>query len=222
MNDDLINAYFGEKGDLLKSQIIEGIQAQYRNTNLEKLIYGIIELRTKNIIRAYESLIRDNISLSTAKGDGLDLWGVILGLSRHILLEDNSIYELTDDEMRTLLITLYQKQYINLNINSVNSFAKEVFANYGNVKIGDTNDMSYIIYEFTETLPDWLRFLLLNKDILPRPAGVGIKIQDSKTAYRVFGFQASAHDKTSNPARYEARVAWFNENIGGFGNVFAN
>lgn len=219
MNNELLNQFFSEKGDLLKAQLISGIQAQYRGTNLEKLILGILQIRSKYLIKAYESLVRDNLSLTTAKEDGLDLWGTILGLSRHILLED-STYTLNDDEYRTLLIVLYQKQYINLNVSSVNAFAKEVLASYGNVKIGDTNDMSYIIYEFTQTLPEWLRYTLLNKDILPRPAGVGIKIQDEYLEYPIFGFQASTHDKKSNPAKYEARVAWFKQNVWGFNSTF--
>lgn len=224
--NELLTQEFAARGEELKKQLLTSIQAQYRGTNLDKLIQGILEIRIRHIVRAYESLIRDNLSLTTASGDGLDLWGVILGLSRYILIEASDTapryYTLTDDEYRVLLIVLYQKQYISLNTHGANAFVKEVLADYGDVRISDTNDMSYIIYEFTQTLPEWLRFVLIEKDILPRPAGVGIKIQDEFTSYPIFGFAASAHDKTSNPAKYAARVEWFKNNIWAFNSTFGN
>ena len=57
------------------SEIKEQIQAQYRNTNIQELISGIIEIKRKYIYMAIQSLLNDNLSISTAKGVGLDLWG---------------------------------------------------------------------------------------------------------------------------------------------------
>ena len=65
-------------------EILEQIQAQYRDTNIKELISGIIEIKRKYIYMAIKSLLNDNLSISTSKGIGLDLWGNLLHLSRYI------------------------------------------------------------------------------------------------------------------------------------------
>ena len=69
--------------------IIAQIQAQYKGSNVAKLIEGIIEIKKKGVLRAYQSLIDDCLNLSTAKGDALDLWGYILGINRYVPRESN-------------------------------------------------------------------------------------------------------------------------------------
>ena len=60
------------------------IQDQYRNTNIETLINGIIEIREKHRVKALQALRDDVMNLQTAKGDALDLWGRLLKFSRFI------------------------------------------------------------------------------------------------------------------------------------------
>ena len=195
--------------------IISEIQAQYRDTNISELIKGIIEIKKKYILGAIYSLVNDNLSISSAKGIGLDLWGNLLHLSRFIPSEsgDNYAYfnfndknfksngglifynknrpnysELDDIYYRQLLLIIYQSYFLNSSIPTLNQFTLESLADYGSVYVRDTTDMSYQIYIFNNKIPPWLNYMMTNYDILPRPAGVGSKIIERDI--RRFGFGA--------------------------------
>lgn len=205
-------------------QIISEIQAQYRDTNISELIKGIIEIKKKYILMAIYSLVNDNLSISSAKGVGLDLWGNLLHLSRFIPSESGENYayfnfndknfksngglifynknrpnygELDDLYYRQLLLIIYQSYFLNSSIPTLNQFTLESLADYGSVYVRDTTDMSYQIYIFNNKIPAWLNYMMTNYDILPRPAGVGSKIIERDI--RRFGFGA---DKPINAPRY--------------------
>lgn len=194
-------------------EIIEQIQAQYRDTNIKELISGIIEIKRKYIYMAIKSLLNDNLSISTAKGVGLDLWGNLLHLSRYIPSDkgDNYAYfnfnsknfktngglifynanrpnygTLDDLYYRQLLLIVYQGYFLNSSIPTLNQFTLESLADYGSVYVRDSTDMSYQVYLFNSQIPKWLNFMMSNYDILPRPAGVGTKLQER--IVRRFGF----------------------------------
>ena len=204
--------------------IINEIQAQYRDTNISEFIKGIIEIKKKYILMAIYSLVNDNLSISTAKGIGLDLWGNLLHLSRFIPSESGENYayfnfndknfksngglifynksrpnygELDDIYYRQLLLIIYQSYFLNSSIPTLNKFTLESLADYGSVYVRDTTDMSYQIYIFNNKIPAWLNYMMANYDILPRPAGVGSKIIERDI--RRFGFGA---DKPINAPRY--------------------
>lgn len=195
--------------------IINEIQAQYRDTNISELIQGIIEIKKKYILGAINSLVNDNLSISSAKGIGLDLWGNLLHLSRFIPSESGDSYayfnfndknfktngglifynknrpnygELDDIYYRQLLLIIYQSYFLNSSIPTLNQFTLESLADYGSVYVRDTTDMSYQIYIFNNKIPAWLNYMMTNYDILPRPAGVGSKIIERDI--RRFGFGA--------------------------------
>ncbi len=205
-----------ELGEKIKAPIEQGIQAQYRNTNLQKLIAGIIAIRTKYLIRAFESMITHNINLATAKGDGLDLWGQLIGFRRYVLIDEVSglHYDLTDDEFRSMLYCVFQKQFIKGDIVSANTLVNSVLGSFADVAVKDTTDMSYQIYVFNKRLPAWLLHCLENRDVLPRPACVGVGIEQEAWSY--FGFAPDDSDKDTNPEAYKARKEWFDLNIGNF------
>lgn len=218
--------------------IISEIQAQYRDTNIAELIKGFVEIKKKYILGAIYSLVNDNLSISTAKGIGLDLWGNLLHLSRYIPSESDSnnyayfnfnsknfktnggliFYNanrpnygtLDDIYYRQLLLIVYQGYFLNSSIPTLNQFALESLADYGSVYVRDTTDMSYQIYIFNNKIPPWLNFMANNYDILPRPAGVGMGIIERDI--RRFGFGA---DKPINAPRY----ALFNFNKVNFNKV---
>lgn len=198
--------------------IVSQVQAQYRDSNIKTLLQGIADIKKKYILKALQSMILDNFSLNTAKGDGLDLWGFLLGLNRYILIDEVSglAYKMQDDEFRTILMCLYQKSFINANIESVNDFANSVLGDFAEVAVADSTDMKYQIFTFNKRLPNWLTFCLQNKDILPRPACVGVKVQES--VYNWFGFAPDDYDALTAPETYNARVEWFKNHIGNFDN----
>lgn len=205
-------------------EILEQIQAQYRDTNIKELISGIIEIKRKYIYMAIKSLLNDNLSISTAKGIGLDLWGNLLHLSRYIPSDkgDNYAYfnfntknfksngglifynanrpnygTLDDLYYRQLLLILYQGYFLNSDIPNLTLFSRESLSAYGDLYIRDSLKMDWQIYVFNSKIPVWLNFMMSNFDILPRPAGVGSKIIER--IVRRFGFGA---DKPFSKPRY--------------------
>ncbi|ENL6798470.1 DUF2612 domain-containing protein [Campylobacter jejuni] len=201
--EDVINQY---------QDAINQIQAQYRETNIKELIEGIIEIKKKFVINAYISLIKDNISLSTAKGDSLDLWGYLLGTNRYIPTDPSeqgynffnfdkkrffqlifynplkpSYASLNDVDFRKMLLLLLQKQFIFPSVKKTNDFLSSFFSDYGGISIGDNTDMSFKVYYFKKQIPTWLSYFLEYRDILPRPAGVGYNFEVDENYY--FGFE---------------------------------
>ena len=208
-------------------RVENGFQAQYRNTNIEKLVKGILEIRKKYLSNALKSLYADNLNLSTAKGDGLDLWGLLINFSRFVLVEvvdaeKPLYYKLDDKDYRNLLMVLYQKQFINGNVDNINKFSQNALGtDYGDVIVRDTQDMTFLIYKFNKVIPINLKWILSNKDILLRPAGVGVKVVEEIVVSdsRFIGFAPDESDKTTNPTAYNERMAWFEKNIGNFDNT---
>lgn len=191
--------------------IILEIQAQYKNTNNEDLLRDLVEVFRLFIFEAWKSLFLHNFLLRSANGDALDLWGNILGLTREFPAEavqknynyfnfDNKrFYQLifynpaqpeyaflSDEPFRKLLLLLLQRQFIENDIEKVNAFLEEFFAEYGGVRVDDSTDMSRSFTWFLENIPAYMRYYLTNKDILPRPACVGMGVGNNRSRY--FGF----------------------------------
>ena len=214
------------------SEIKEQIQAQYRDTNIQELISGIIEIKRKYIYMAIQSLLNDNLSISTAQGVGLDLWGNLLHLSRYIPSDKGNNWAyfnfnaknfksngglifynankptygvLEDLYYRQLLLIVYQGYFLNSSIPKLTLFAKDAFNSYGDfLCVRDNLTMDWQIYVFNSKIPAWLNFMMANYDILPRPAGVGAKVM--QRIVRRFGFGVE------NPKYKE----WGDRNISGF------
>ena len=185
------------------NDIMAQIQAQYKGSNVAQLIEGIIEIKKKGVLRAYKSLIDDCLNLSTARGDALDLWGYILGINRfvprdsnqdakenfkqwnfnksnfkHLIflqLRDQLYHRLADDDFRNLLLLFLQRQYIFASPREAQRLIDDYISKkYGEINIWDSQKMS-IVAEFSfRDYPEWMRWYILLKDIIPRPAGVKI------------------------------------------------
>ena len=182
--------------------IIAQIQAQYKGSNVAKLIEGIIEIKKRGVLRAYKSLIDDCLNLSTAKGDALDLWGYILGINRYVprdatkadgdynwwcfnqenfkeliflQVRDHLYHRLEDDDFRNLLLLFLQRQYIFASPPEAQSLIDDyIGGKYGELNIRDTQKMSMQAEFSFNDYPVWMRWYILLKDIIPRPAGVKI------------------------------------------------
>jgi len=186
--------------------IIAQIQAQYKGSNVSKLIEGIIEIKKRGVLRAYKSLIDDCLNLSTAKGDALDLWGYILGINRYVprdatkadgdynwwsfnqknfkeliflQVRDHLYHRLEDDDFRNLLLLFLQRQYIFASPPEAQSLIDDYIGDkYGELNIRDTQKMSMQAEFSFNDYPEWMRWYILLKDIIPRPAGVKVDIID--------------------------------------------
>ena len=186
--------------------IIAQIQAQYKGSNVSKLIEGIIEIKKRGVLRAYKSLIDDCLNLSTAKGDALDLWGYILGINRYVprdatkadgdynwwsfnqknfkeliflQVRDHLYHRLGDDDFRNLLLLFLQRQYIFASPPEAQSLIDDYIGDkYGELNIRDTQKMSMQAEFSFNDYPEWMRWYILLKDIIPRTAGVKVDIID--------------------------------------------
>lgn len=200
------------------NDIIAQIQAQYKGSNVAKLIEGIIEIKKKGVLRAYKSLIDDCLNLSTARGDALDLWGYILGINRYVPRESNEdakenfkqwnfnksnfkhliflqvrdhlYHRLEDDDFRNLLLLFLQRQYIFASPPEAQSLIDDYIGDkYGELNIWDTQKMSMQAEFSFNDYPVWMRWYILLKDIIPRPAGVKVDIIDLEGDRYGFGFE---------------------------------
>lgn len=96
---------------------------------------------------------------------------------------------LTLDQKRILLKLQYYKLTSRCTVPEINARMKAILGQYGNVYALDGNNMRYTTYVFGFTPNSALQFVLENFDVLPRPAGVGVKyIVSTRPA---FGFGSS-------------------------------
>lgn len=185
------------------------IQSQYQNTNIETLLNGIKEIRTRFIIKALNSVINDVFDITKANGDVLNMWGNIIGLSRFVPSKKESgsfrnlnfyqrnfniakffnnkdiqYLELGDYAYRQLLMLMYQSRNQPCTIRYNTQISRDVLKS--DIVTGDSMDMTYITYYFREDIPVWLDWSLTNYDILPRPAGVQSRFISA--IFKIFGF----------------------------------
>ena len=206
--------------------IIAQIQAQYKGSNVAKLIEGIIEIKKRGVLRAYKSLIDDCLNLSTAKGDALDLWGYILGINRYVprdatkadgdynwwcfnqenfkeliflQVRDHLYHRLEDDDFRNLLLLFLQRQYIFASPPEAQSLIDDyIGGKYGELNIRDTQKMNMQAEFSFNDYPVWMRWYILLKDIIPRPAGVKVDIIEAPEPEPYDGLRFTAQEANSS------------------------
>ena len=232
--------------------IIAQIQAQYKGSNVAKLIEGIIEIKKRGVLRAYKSLIDDCLNLSTAKGDALDLWGYILGINRYVprdatkadgdynwwcfnqenfkeliflQVRDHLYHRLDDDDFRNLLLLFLQRQYIFASSPEAQSLIDDyIGGKYGELNIRDTQKMNMQAEFSFNDYPVWMRWYILLKDIIPRPAGVKIDIIEAPEPEPYDGLRFTAQEANSSVRlngkglqleyRTNTNVEWQNYTLG--------
>ena len=150
----------------------------------------------------------------TAVGWGLDCWGQIVGIGRHIELEGTdaafgfdgselqpfdqgtfwsedatSYYRLTDEAYRQLI---FFKAAINItdgSLASLNRIMDMMFGERGTVCVLHVGTMRIRFY-FDFYLRTFERALSAREDVPPKPAGVGFDVYEIRRA-DTFGFQGS-------------------------------
>lgn len=150
----------------------------------------------------------------TAVGWGLDCWGQIVGIGRHIELEGTdaafgfdgselqpfgqgtfwsedatSYYRLTDEAYRQLI---FLKAAINItdgSLASLNRIMDMMFGERGTVCVLHVGTMR-IRFFFDFYLQPFERALIARDDVPPKPAGVGFDVYEIRRA-DTFGFQGS-------------------------------
>lgn len=180
---------------------------QYWDSNIGELIHGINKIKDKYVGTLLKSVLNDVISLKTAKGRALDMWGLLLNFNRSIEFDDKDLLiDLNDENFDNLEIinndptkkrgSLKDDPYrtvLQLRLHAQNTLADIVFMSPllsdvigSRISINDELDMKYVTYYVRDELPAWLDMSLSELDILPRPAGCGSKIESSLYRYVYF------------------------------------
>jgi len=91
-------------------------------------------------------------------------------------VRNQSTISLTLAQQRLVLQLRYAQLITRGNVVNINKIMAYIFRSLGSVYVEDTLDMGPAIYNFDFALPSEVAFVLASYDILPRPAGIGVKI----------------------------------------------
>lgn len=187
---------FDFNADLTKSLLW-----QYNDAvNLQNIVNAQQEWFNKNYVDFQNNWFSDVFNLNTANMFGLLVWSIILGqslITPFIEVDDAHIIGFTEEnanfydgnffspngnnryysiETSRILLKIRNYQLISSGtLPETNRMLKEVFGNYGSVYVINHKNMS-ITYLFGFAIPDEIRYMLLNTNILPVPAGVDSQI----------------------------------------------
>lgn len=158
----------------------------------------------------WEAWVRDVFDLRTANLFGLRVWSIILDLPlnfalplntskafgfgvfnanfnrRGFALSNNNAADVSIEDARLLLRLRYLQLICYPSITEINRILKTVFEERGGAYALDSLDMRYVTYVFRFIPGSSLASLLLQYDVLPRPAGVGVRI--TVEGSKKFGF----------------------------------
>lgn len=157
--------------------------------------------------------VRDVFDLRTANDFGLTVWAIILGLPLGAELPpnngprwafgsagsrrrnfgrgnfgslSNTLAGLTTEQKRLALRLRYFQLVSRCTVPEINRYLAQVFEDVGSVYVLDAGNMEFATFVFSFVPSSPLEFILRNFDLLPRPAGVGLRFIVS--AEGVWGF----------------------------------
>lgn len=166
--------------------------------------------------------VRDVFDLRTANLFGLRVWSIILDLPlnfavplnsskafgfgvhnanfnrRGFALTSNNAATVDLEDARLLLRLRYLQLICYPSIPEINRILRTVFGDRGGAYAQDALDMRYVVFVFGLPPGSALAQLLLKYDVLPRPAGVGVRITIADA--KKFGF--GVHNANFNGAGF--------------------
>jgi hypothetical protein len=142
----------------------------------------------------------DVFNIDTANSFGLAVWARILGIALAVEVESSIAKEafgfgtnhknfengnfaratageqsLTVEQRRLVIKLRYFQLTSRGAVPETNEFLAALFGDQGRVFVIDSLDMTFATYFFNFTPDSDLRFILEKYDLLPRPAGVGVR-----------------------------------------------
>lgn len=125
--------------------------------------------------------VEEGFNVNTAVGKQLDIIAKYLGLQRYELGYGN----LTDEQLRILIKFAILKHY---NLSTTAAISESLYAMFGkNITFTDNKNMTFK-YIINSNINPVIINILKEKDLLPRPMGVGI---NTINIDKVFGFNGS-------------------------------
>ncbi|MCH5202382.1 MAG: DUF2612 domain-containing protein [Oscillospiraceae bacterium] len=203
-----------------KDVTLNNLQRQFGYTNISDLLMKKAEVWDKHYGDISETFNNEILNVDTCIPDALDyFWGRLYKITRNFTDNLGNLLTLTDDEFREIIKIRQFGSRWNGAIASMNEFLNNLYKDRGKAYMIDKQDMTVEIFVFEFPLSDTELFLFRNKDILPRPAGVGIDIFETGKG-KWFGF----YDYTTtiqNPTTIGFGT-YSDENVGQFAQYNSN
>jgi hypothetical protein len=184
--------------------------------NITALLEGKQAWYEQNHTQFWNDWCTNVFNIDTATEFGLSVWALILGMPLTLIVQPNqgpqwgfgvkgtnnhrfnfnngnfgtaqSGVGLTLDQKRILLKLRYYQLTSRCTVPEMNRRIKAILGQFGNVYVLDANNMQFVTFVFGFQPNSALQFILENFDVLPRPAGVGVRIIVSTRP--AFGFGA--------------------------------
>lgn len=128
-------------------------------------------------------------NVNTAVGNGLDIWGRIVGVSRNIASVTTGQITLADADFRTLILVKSAANIGNVTVPTLNGLLSQIFSGYGDVYVQDNLNMTLTyVFDFEPTTAQ--QSIVENSGVMPRPAGVEVIYQWPTVSGPLFGFDS--------------------------------
>lgn len=176
---------------MFKEVALDILQKQYGYTNVSDLMIKRATVWDNYLGDVSERFITEILDYNTCIPEALDfIWGRMLKVTRTFAGADGENFTLTDDQFLEIIKIRAFGTIWDGSVYKMNRFLQDLFKNRGTAYVQDSLDMKYEIFVFDFMLEPWEEYLFLYKDILPRPAGVGIAIYNL-FADSTFGFEGT-------------------------------
>lgn len=187
--------------------LLQALIWQYDNApRLQKLLQHKQDWYNENNTQFWTDWLKNVFNITTANDFGLTVWGKLLRVERTYTV-DGQPYSLDTEQYRLLLKGRLLFLSMNGSVPEINNYLHLIFGERGRVYIIDNQDMTIrYVLEFQPTPSE--RVVLLNTSVLPRPAGVGYKINVIQPK-QTFGFRGQ------NLETFNNGTFWNREDISG-------
>lgn len=192
--------------------LLQALLWQYNDAlKLQSILQSKQDWYNVNQAAFWDNWLRDVFDLRTANEFGLAVWAEILGITLapvakpsdrvigfgfgsfnknfnhgNFITVSGSNVSLTLSEKRLVLRLRYFQLTSRATVPEINFILKTLFSSLTKAWVLDPLDMSNLIYVFENSLSSNILKVLDTYDLLPRPAGVGVKIRISTNS--AFGF----------------------------------
>lgn len=193
---------------MFREAALDVLQKQYTFTNISDLVLRKAGVLDNAFGDLSERFVREILDFDTCIPEALDYyWGKVFRISRTFSDDDGNEFSLTDDQFRQLIkIRAFATRWDGSAL-MMNEFLKDLYKDRGKAYMLDRQNMTVQVYVFMFGLEQWERYLFTNKDVLPRPAGVGTDIYEVDIG-DLFGFQGTEFQPFNQGVFWTGRVIY--------------
>lgn len=130
-------------------------------------------------------------NINTAVGNGLDIWGRIVGVNRVIPVPGSTTITLLDGDFRTLILAKAAANIGNVTVQTLNKLLRLIFAAQGGIAYVQDNLNMSMVYVFGFPPTNAQQAIVENSGVLPRPAGVLVNYAFPTSSGPIFGFDSN-------------------------------